>query len=256
MATDDSKRSERTFRISTGPVISQTGGEPLGSLTDFAQLPKSYGAPILFAIPRDPRTIFTYWNIDWADAFARNAPIDRQVYLRVRRGDGSDEIEEAVEPMLGSHYALVAQPRGVYQVELGFYQPAGVWNPIASSQSVTMPADSSSDDTSVDVATVPFHLSFQRMIDMFRTTNGDAIASVLSQLQERASEEDALGMTEEEREVFRALNISLSDLKAARRSFADRSAADLMRKRAEAVLGFGGTSPMGELGGSSWGSAS
>src|SRR5437868_1446566 len=134
METDDPKRSDRTFRISTGPVVPQGMGESLGSLSDFSQLPKSYGAPILFAIPRDPRTIFTYWNIDWSDAFARNSPIDRQVYLRVRRSDGLDEIEETIEPMLGSHYALVAQPRGVYQVELGFYQPAGVWNSIASSQ--------------------------------------------------------------------------------------------------------------------------
>src|SRR5437764_2473674 len=119
------------FRISGGPIVS--GATPSAPSSEPGQLPSNYGAPILFAIPRDPRTIFTYWNIDWSDAFSRNAPSDRRVYLRVKRGDGSDEIEEPIEPMLGSHFILVTQPKGVYQVELGFYDPADVWNLIATS---------------------------------------------------------------------------------------------------------------------------
>src|SRR5690242_10686711 len=115
-------REKTGFRISGGPVISNRAA--VAPVSDQGQLPTSYGAPILFAIPRDPRTIFTYWNINWTDAFARNAPADRRVYLRLKRGDGSDEVEESVEPMLGTHFLLVAQPKGAYQVELGFYHPA------------------------------------------------------------------------------------------------------------------------------------
>src|ERR1700730_16456920 len=80
------------FRIAGGPVASDQG--PSAPFAEAGQLPSNYGTPILFAIPRDPRTIFTYWNINWSDAFARNAPSDRRVYLRVKRRDGSDEIEE------------------------------------------------------------------------------------------------------------------------------------------------------------------
>jgi hypothetical protein len=236
------------FRISGGPVVPHRQSDLLGSTADYAQLPVTYGAPILFAIPRDPRTIFTYWNIDWSDAFARNAPFDRQVYLRLKRADGSDEIEEPIEPMLGSHYLSVAQPKGRYQVELGFYQPAQSWNSLASSDAVTMPADSSSENAEIDVATVPFHLSFQRMIDLFRAENGDAIASVLARLQSRGGASDA------EREILHAMDLSLSDLDEARRNFSKRVVDDLLRKKAEAVLGFGGTSPMGGPGGSSWSS--
>jgi hypothetical protein len=263
MESGDTKRGDGPtlgtggFRISEGPVVAQGKGDRYGSLADLGQLPRNYGEPILFAIPRDPRTIFTYWNIDWSDAFARNTPVDRQVYLRVKRSDGSDEIEEAVEPMLGSHYALVAQPRGEYEVELGFYQPEGVWNTIASSQSVTMPPDSPSESAEVDVATVPFHLSFQRMIDLFRATNGDAVASVLSELQERATTPGSEKLSDEEQEILRAMNLSLPELELARRAFADQSNAELLRKRAEALLGFGATSPSGGPGGSSsWSSAS
>lgn len=239
------------FQISGGPLVSNQTGAP--SAADYGQLPTSYGEPILFAIPRDPRTIFTYWNIDWSDAFARKAPADRQVYLRLKRGDGSDELEESVEPMLGTHFLLVAQPKGAYQVELGFYDPADVWNSIASSDTVTMPADTSSENTEIDIATVPFHLSFQRMIDLFRAENGDAIASILSRLQDRAGGASA-DLGQAEREILHAMNLSLTDLEAARRDFAAGTLDDLLRKRAEAVLGFGGTSPSGGLGGSSWSS--
>ena len=237
------------FRISGGPVVSNQTGGPVAS--DYYQLPTTYGAPILFAIPRDPRTIFTYWNIDWPKAFARRAPADRQVYLRLKRTDGSDEVEEPVEPMLGTHFLSVAQPKGAYHVELGFYDPPTVWNSIASSDMVTMPADTSSANSEIDVATVPFHLSFQRMIDLFRADNGNAIASILSQLQDRASGSE---LSSEEREILHAMDLSLSELESARRDFEAGELDELLRKRAEAILGFGGTSPSGGLGGSSWSS--
>lgn len=248
------KRSRRSgFRISGGPVVSDRGTAATG---DHGHLPSSYGAPILFAIPRDPRTIFTYWNIDWSDAFARKAPADRQVYLRLKRNDGSDEIEEPIEPMLGSHFMLVSQPKGAYQVEIGFYDPADVWNSIASSDSVTMPPDTSSENVEIDIATVPFHLSFQRMIDLFRANSGDAITSLVSRLQDRAGTTSGAGqlLSREEHEILRAMDLSLADIEEARRGFGGRSIDDLLRKRAEAVLGFGGTSPAGGPGGSSWSS--
>lgn len=227
-----------------------------GATLEYSQLPANYGLPILFAIPRDPRTIFTYWNIDWTRTFSRNAPVDRQVYLRLKRGDGSDEVEEPVEPLLGSHFLLVTQPKGSYQVELGFYQPASAWNSIATSDLVTMPADTASENLEIDVATVPFHLSFQRMIDFFRATSGDAVASLLSRLQERAGSASDAGLSEEEREILHAMDLSLSDIAEGRKGFGGRSVDELLRKRAEAMLGFGGTSPGSGfgLGGSSWSS--
>jgi hypothetical protein len=250
------KQSRRAgFRISGGPVVSNE--RPPAAPAEYGELPGSYGSPILFAIPRDPRTIFTYWNIDWSDAFARNAPVDRQVYLRLKRQDGSDEIEEPIEPMLGTHFMLVARPKGAYQVELGFYDPADVWNSVATSDLVRMPADTTSENSEIDIATVPFHLSFQRMIDLFRTSSGDAITSLLSRLQDRAGSSADQGetLTAEEREILRAMDLSLNDIEEARRGFGGRSVDDLLRKRAEAVLGFGGgTSPAGGSGGSSWSS--
>jgi len=248
------------FQITGRHVVSNRGGSPASA--EHLQLPTTYGAPILFAIPRDPRTIFTYWNIDWSDVFARNAPSDRQVYLRVKRGNGSDEIEEPIEPMLGSHFTLVSEPKGSYQVELGFYDPQDVWHSIAASDRITMPAETSSQNADIDVATVPFHLSFQRMIDLFRAEKGDAITSLVSHLQDRAQSRHQSELSDEEREILDAMDLSLDDLRGARRNFATSTLDELLRKRAEALLGFGaaGTSPSGGpggpggLGGSSWSS--
>lgn len=261
MARDDSKGATggsraAGFQISDGPVIWHQAGDQTGMESDFGELPLVYGVPLLFAIARDPRTLFTYWNIDWSSVFARAEPADRQVYLRVKRADGADESELAVEPMLGSHYALVTQPRENYRVELGYYEPAGAWRSVAVSEAVTMPADSVSENVDVDLATVPFHLSFQRLIDLFRASNGDALTEIISRLQNRAvTEEDRQLLSAEEWEILRAMNLSLPEIDAARRAFGDRAGDDLLRKRAEAILGFGATSPAGGFGGSSWSSA-
>lgn len=240
------------FRLSGGPVAYLS--EDQESATDFAelsQLPRVFGQPILFAIPRDPRTLFTYWNIDWPGVFAKVEPVDRQVYLRVKRADGLEESESVIEPMLGSYYALVTQPRGTYHVEIGYYQPASEWRSIATSDEVVMPPESVSEKVDVDVVTVPYHLSFQRIVDLFRSSNDGALTESISQLQERATDEQEL-LSAEEQEILRAMNISVPDVAAARRAYLDSDNRETLRKKLEAILGFGSGSPRGGFGGSSW----
>ena len=116
-----------------------------------------------------------------------------------------------------------------------------------------MPADSVSENTVVDVATVPFHLSFQKMIDLFCESNGDPLTTVLSRMQERALAEEDVDLKPDEREILRAMNLSVNELRTARQIFADRAEEESLRKRAEAILGFGSTSPAHGFGGSSWG---
>jgi hypothetical protein len=241
------------FRLSGGPVAflsEDQENEP--ELVELAQLPRVYGEPILFAIARDPRTLFTYWNIDWPGVFAKIEPVDRQVYLRVNKADGAEESESLVEPMLGSYYARVAQPRGTYRVEIGYYQPASEWHSITTSDEVVMPPESVSEKVDVDVATVPFHLSFQRIVDLFRSTNDGAITETISHLQERASHKEE-ALTAEEHEILRAMDLSLADLAAARRAYLDSGNREVLRKRLESLLGYGSSSPTGGFGGSNRG---
>ena len=258
MATTDSPTPARStpnggFSISEGPIVQQRPGSP-GVLSEFGELPQLLGAPLLFAIARDPRTLFTYWNVDWSSAFADAEPAGREVYLRVKKPDGKDETESLVEPMLGSFYAPVAQARGSYRVELGYYDKGGDWRSVANSEAVTMPPDASSENLEVDLATVPFHLSFQRLIDLFRASSGDGLTDVIARLQSRVlTEEERTMLTPEELEILRAMNISVSEMQNARRDFSERKNEPLLRKRTEAILGFGATSPAQPFGESSRG---
>jgi hypothetical protein len=241
------------FRISDGPVVRLVHGKRRFDLDDVIELPRVYGAPILFAIARDPRTIFTYWNIDWPSIFAKTAPMDRQVHLRVYTKDGAEETGAAAEPMAGSCYLTVSQPREKYRVEIGYFQPQDVWNSVATSDEVTMPPDNVAESVDVDVATIPFHLSFQRLIDLFRASSTDALTEIIARLQKRAlSDEDQEILSPDEWEILRAMNLSIDDIGAARRVFMDRAANKKLRQRTEAILGFGSSSPMGGFGGSSW----
>jgi hypothetical protein len=241
------------FRISNGPVIRLADEEQMHDFGDVVELPRVYGAPILFAIARDPRTIFTYWNIDWPTIFAKAAPPDRQVHLRVRGPGGVEETSAAVEPMASDCYLAVSQPRGTYRVEIGYYQPADVWHSVATSDQVAMPPDSVAENADVDLATIPFHLSFQRLIDLFRASNRDALTEIISRLQKRAlTDEERELLSAEEWEILRAMNLSIDEIESARRAFLTRASQALLRKRTEAILGFGGTSSSRAFSGSSW----
>ncbi|PYL32865.1 MAG: hypothetical protein DMF35_07540, partial [Verrucomicrobia bacterium] len=51
------------YRISDGPVVRLARSDPRlpNDLPEVVELPRVYGAPLLFAIARDPHTVFTYW---------------------------------------------------------------------------------------------------------------------------------------------------------------------------------------------------
>jgi Domain of unknown function (DUF4912) len=245
------------FRISEGPVVRFAEGKQRFDFGGVVELPRFYGPPVLFAIARDPRTIFTYWNIDWPSIFEKTAPVDRQVHLRVYRSDGAEETSVAAEPMAGSCYLKVSEPRARYRVEIGYYRPENAWNSVASSDEVTMPPDRISENLDVDLATIPFHLSFQRLVDLFRASNGDALAAIVARLQKRSlTDEDRELLSPEEWELLRAMNLSLDEMQSAHRAFMSRTNEMALRRRAEALLGFGAASPSRGFGQSSWSGSS
>jgi hypothetical protein len=240
------------FRLSSEAIVCPDNQQEK-ELGEGIGLPRVQGAPILFAIARDPRTIFTYWSIDWPAVFAKTVPVDRQAHLRVYRADGVEEESVAVEPMAGNCSIAVSRPSGSYHVEIGYYQPADVWNSIATSNEVTMPSDNFADDGEVGLATIPFHLSFQRLLDLFGASKGDALAEMISQFQKRAlNNEERMQLSDEEREILRAMDLSLSEIAAARRSFIDTAGSETLRKRAETLLSFGPASPARAFSESGW----
>jgi len=237
------------FVLSSHPVVPLEQQMPPGASRDYenlGELPRSYGGSLLFAIARDPRTLFAYWDIDWAEVFGDNPPADRKVHLRALWHEGIEESTVAVEPLAGSHLISIAHARSSYRVEIGYYAPENVWNSVATSGAVITPPDDVAGNGPVDVATVPFHLSFQRIVDAFRGSkyDGDALAEILGQLQHHADSSDAT-LPESERELLRALESGLAGTAASQRARL-RSAPDLFatRQKIESILGFGATSRM------------
>jgi hypothetical protein len=252
MTLENGEESGRaSFILSNRPVVpvESQGRFAGGSLDyeDLGELPRSYGRPVLFGIARDPHTLFAYWEIDWPGVFGDKPPADRKVHLLVFSADGSEETRVAVEPMAGSHCVAVTQARSSYRIELGYHEPAGVWNSVASSDAISTPPDEVSQSAAIDVATVPFHLSFQRMVDSFRASkyDSDALVEIVGRLQERADAPTEIPLSETDREILRAIDWSLSGVHATQRSRLRQSPEVFAtRQRIESILGFGASSRM------------
>lgn len=245
--------SPSDFQICNAPVVRPGEGKGPSDLGDVMDLPRVYVEKIFSAVARDPHTIFAYWNINWSAIFAEYAPVDRQVHLRVCKTDGTEESNIAAEPMSGGCYLPVLQPREKYRIEIGYYQPFGIWNSVATSDVVTTPPDSIAPSADVDIATIPFHLSFQRLIELFRPENADALTEMICRLQRQAvSAADRDLLSPDECAILRALDFSVDDIEAAQGAFMDSAASENVRKRAEAILGLGSASPSGGFGESSW----
>jgi hypothetical protein len=243
--TDDAEGGASVV-LSSHPIVEEH--RATGSIRDYenlGELPRSYGGAFLFAIARDPHTIFAYWDIDWPAIFGDTPPADRKVHLRVLWHDGIEESTVAVEPLVGSHLLSVTRARSSYRIEMGYYAPENFWNSVAISSAVITPPDDVAGGDSVDVATIPFHLSFQRIVDTFRGSkyDGDALAEIVGRLQHHADTSDAT-LPESERELLRALESGLESQGAHRERL--RNAPDVFatRERVESILGFGATSAM------------
>ena len=211
-------------------------------LSDGLEPTRLHGPPRLLAIARDPWTIFAYWYVDWPTIFKKAAPVDRQVHLRVHSADGLEEKESAVEPMAGMHCLPMSQRHRACRIEIGYYQPADVWNSVATSKAITMSSAEVSENEQVDLATIPFHLSFQQLVDLFGV-NDEAVAAVISRFQTRAvSSARYEKLSSEERKILQRTGAALSALAEARHTF-NQIDSEKVKRDAETLLKSGATSP-------------
>lgn len=231
------------FKISKNPVVH---GSDDGSIPNdlyrvgFARAP---GEPFLFAIARDARTIFTSWDIDWRSIFQKAMPADRQVHLRVISGDGTLETTIAVEPMSAMHYVTISGLHNAYRVEIGYFQPFYTWHSVAASGQVGIPPQGSVELTDVDLATIPFHVGFQQLLDVFRVSNRTALANTTSDFQKRVTTADKIeDLIPDEQDILRKLDISLSEVASARREF-EQIDTEKLARRSRFLAKFTATSP-------------
>jgi hypothetical protein len=230
------------FRISREPVVHVASNDQPNDVGDNVGLPSEPGARILFVIARDPRTIFASWNIDWVSLFEKIVPVNRQVQLRVYSANGLEKTV-AVEPMAAMHYVTTSGAHSSYRVEIGYYQPADVWHSVAMSHEIAMPPDASAQIADVDLATIPFHVAFQQLIDLFTPPSQAALAAVISQFQKRVLARKAPKLLSvRNKKILRELGVSVSDIKALWRAF-DHPETETLVRRTGDLAGFGATSP-------------
>ena len=127
-------------------------------LNDLGSLPRSYGEEVLFLVAQDPNWLFTYWDID----ISRHP--GGPCILRVEEASGVLEQEIEVSFETRNWYIPVKKAGGSYAVEMGFHR-YGKWNSIARSPIATTPRDKFSESAAFDFATLPMHISFQRLVE-------------------------------------------------------------------------------------------
>ena len=168
-------RTARTASGSDIPIPSSGSDETLDQL---GELPHSYGADTIFLVAQEPHWLFTYWDID----ISRHP--GGRTFLRVYLGPETIESEIEVPFETRNWYIPVKAAGSKYTVEIGYYR-GSVWRVIARSVTIQTPADRISDSNQFDFATIPFHLSFQKVMEnvQFAMREGESPVQALGRLQ-------------------------------------------------------------------------
>lgn len=153
---------------------------PREAFDDLGDLPHGYDVDTIFLIAQEPHWLFTYWDID----IARHP--GGAAYLRYHLADGTLEGEIEVPFETRNWYVSVKNAATDYYVEIGFYR-GKTWNLISRSVTVTTPPDGMATSEAFDYATVPFHLSFQRMLDQLENArqSGEDLLAAMARLQQK-----------------------------------------------------------------------
>ena len=99
-----------------------------------------------------------------------------------------------------------------------------------------MPPQGSAELGDVDLVTIPFHISFQQLANLFGTPNDTSVASLVSEFQKRLLRKDKSNAgIPSDTQTLGSLNLSLPEIAAAERAFKKINTEKLTR-RARAMV--------------------
>jgi hypothetical protein len=174
--TVPSEKTQDQEAKSRGPV------EPADKLKfeDLGPLPTGYGE--MFLIARDPHWLFTYWDFDYA-----KFPASRKLFIEVYR---NNELESTVEinEIARNWYIPVQSAGSEYNVVFGYRSANDVWTVVGKAGPTQTPPESISPNWDTQFATVPFHLSFNFLLDVVSAarSEGQPLTETLARLQQAA----------------------------------------------------------------------
>ena len=104
-----------------------------------------------------------------------------------------------------------------------------------------MPPQGSAEIADVDLATIPFHLSFQQLANLFAAADGTPLARLVSESQKRALISDQPNESPET-QILRKLKLSLPQIASAQREF-EKGDRDKLARHTRRFIRVTATSP-------------
>ena len=114
---------------------------------DKAYLPSSYFVDEVVLMPKNPTTLFVYWEIrddTFARLFENNHIIDNIVIKLMK--DGHEYKKIIRHERIGSHYITEVDASQSYEVLIGYEDQYGNFSEVAHSQEAIVPSDKLSDN--------------------------------------------------------------------------------------------------------------
>jgi len=180
MSQEPNQRNETFQNDSPGSAGSYHQTAAKREPEQLGELPSGYGD--MFVVARDPHWLFTYWDFDYA-----KFPSQRQLFLQVFRGDALETTIE-INDIARNWYIPVQNANTSYRVVLGVKDSQGVWHAVGEAGPTNTPPEAISTEWDTLFATVPFHLTFNLLVDVVEATKmlGEPLAAALAQLQRAA----------------------------------------------------------------------
>ncbi|MHA3771403.1 DUF4912 domain-containing protein [Verrucomicrobiota bacterium sgz303538] len=190
------------FKVSAEPVVAsedeqyahkfEAGAEQVQGTADQApayedlgQLPASYQEETLYLVARDPRWLFSYWDFNfWQYRGSDMRHGIAQFFLKITRVGNGEESTVEIKPEARNWYLPVEQPDTDYVAEIGYFDRGGGWHSILTSNTAHTPPDALAPEAEADFATVPAHLTFERLLDLVqeRMAEGETLIAALARI--------------------------------------------------------------------------
>ncbi len=149
-------------------------------------MPESYDEEMIFLVARDPRWLFAYWDFNWTKYPASGMRYGyAQFFLKITRQSGQQESLVEINPSARNWYVPVHLPDTDYLAEVGYFDQEGAWRRIAVSKPAHTPPDALAPEAQpVDFATVPAHVTFERLLELVqeRMAEGETLIAALARV--------------------------------------------------------------------------